>query len=407
MKYVILGASAAGINAAKTLREIDGNAEIVIASKDHKVYSRCILHHLISNKRTVEELSFIQDDFFEEYKINWIKGASAESIDIDNKRVILDNGTKESYDKLLIATGAKAFIPPVKNLREAKNIYVLRDIEDAVGICDKIKTELKVVIIGAGLVGMDAAVGLVERGIKPSIIEMADRILPLQLDMKAAEKYENSLKEHGAQIYTSVSVQEVLVDKNMNVSGALLSDGSKLDCNLIICTAGVRPNVEFINDDRVAIDRGIVINERCETTCKDIYGAGDVEGKGQIWPIAVKQAIVAAHNMAGKEKIMNDEFSFKNSMNFFGIQTISIGSVNPTDDTFNVDIIEYKDVYKKIVHKEGKIYGALFQGDTSYCGVYTQIIKNQFDVSHITKSLFDIDFSDFYGIKENGEFIYS
>ena len=138
MKYVILGASAAGINAIKVLRELDENAQIILISKDENIYSRCMLHHVISEHRTLQSLNFVENDFDKKYNVNWIKGCSISSIDIENKFVsILENDEKIPYDKLLIATGASSAMPPIKNLREANFVYGLRNIEDAYKIREK------------------------------------------------------------------------------------------------------------------------------------------------------------------------------------------------------------------------------------------------------------------------------
>ncbi len=165
MRYVILGASAAGVNCAKTIRELDKDANITMVSKDKYIYSRCMLHHIIADKKNIEELNFVDKRFSENYKINWIKNTKVERLDINKKKVILDNGESLEYDKLLIATGSSSFMPPVKNLREGKGIYGLRNIEDAIKIKEEAKNAKNVLVLGAGLVGIDTVVGLLEQNI--------------------------------------------------------------------------------------------------------------------------------------------------------------------------------------------------------------------------------------------------
>ena len=143
-----------------------------------------------------------------------------------------------------------------------------------------------------------------------------------------------------------------------------------------------------------------------KTNIENIYGAGDVTGRNPIWPTAVKEGIIAANNMLGKEMIMTDFFGSKNTMNFVGIATMSLGDTEPKDETYKVEVKIDGDNYKKIIHKDGKIYGALIQGDLSYAGVLTQLIKENIDISKVTKSIFDIDYADFFNMKENFEFIY-
>lgn len=406
MKYVIIGASAAGINAAKTLRELDKSSKIVIISKDTSVYSRCMLHHVISGHRNLEKITFEDEDFFSKNNIKWVKGIEVIDIAADKKEIILGNNTVEKYDKLLIATGASSFIPPVKNLREAKGVYSLRDYDDVLNIEEGIKDSKRAVILGAGLVGIDAAIGLMERGLKLSIVEMGDRILPLQLDKKGADRYQKLFKDKGIDIYTSVRLEEVILRKDGFVDKVKLSDGTSIECDMIVVAAGVRPNVGFIKNEQIKIDKGIVIDKNCRTSAADIYAAGDVTFTAPIWPIAVKQGSAAAYNMYGKEKLFDDTFALRNSMNFLGLESVSLGMVEPKLNRYTIDIIETEDVYKKIIHKDGIVYGAILIGDINYCGVLHQLIKHKINISNIDKNIFKIDYSDFFSIKQDGQYSY-
>ncbi|GIM29177.1 nitrate reductase subunit beta [Clostridium polyendosporum] len=406
MKYVIIGASAAGVNAAKTLRELDNSSEITVISKDTNVYSRCMLHHVIGGRRNLEKISFVDKDFFSKYRVTWIKNKSIIDINIDKRELVLEDNSAEKYDKLLIASGASSFIPPVKNLREAKRVYSLRDYDDVLNIEEGIKVSKKAVILGAGLVGIDAAIGLMERDISLSIVEMGDRILPLQLDKKAANRYQKLLKDKNIEIYTSVKLEEVILKEGGFVDKVKLSDGTEIECDMIVVAAGVRPNVGFIKNESIKIERGIVVDNTCSTSAKDVYAAGDVTFTAPIWPIAVKQGIVAAYNMTGHKKYLEDTFALRNSMNFLGLECVSLGIVEAPDNSYVVDIIETEDVYKKIIHKDGIVYGAILVGDISYCGVLQYIVKNKIDISNINKNIFKIDYSDFFSIKEDGQFKY-
>lgn len=406
MKYLILGASASGVNCAKTIRELDPHGEITMVSKDKNIYSRCMLHHVIGGTKNIKEINFVEEEFSENYKINWVKNTAAIQLNIQEKMVMIEDNRQIEYDKLLIATGASSFIPPVKNLREGKGIHGLRNIEDAFTIKEEAKNVKNVAVLGAGLVGIDAAIGLSELDLNISVIEMADRILPLQLDRKASARYEKLFQKEDMRIYTCVKAEEVMLDEDNRVKGIRLSDGRLIECEMIVVATGVRPNISFIMDKTIELDRGIVINNKCETNIKDIYAAGDVTGKSPIWPLAVKQGIVAAYNMTGSNKALDDLFSLRNSMNFLELQTVSLGIIEAPDESYNTSIEEYGDNYKKIIHKDGIIKGAIIQGDISYCGVLTHLIKNEINISNINKDIFDISYSDFFGVKEDGEYEY-
>ncbi|MDM0446271.1 FAD-dependent oxidoreductase [Clostridium perfringens] len=407
MRYIVVGASAAGISGAKTLRELDKDAEIILVSKDENVYSRCILHHYISGHRDIEALDFTDRDFFEKYNIEWKKGLEVKSID-DREHVIgLSNGESLKYDKILLATGASAFIPPVENLREAKNVVGLRNLEDAIKIKEEAEKVKNVVVLGAGLVGIDAIAGLVGKNLNVTLVEMGDRVLPIQLDKYASSKYEKRFEDAGIKLKLGVRAEKVLIDENKNPKALLINTGEEIPCELIIVATGVRPNVAFLKDSSIETDRfGLIINEKGETNARDVYGAGDITGRNPIWPTAVKEGIIAANNMVGNEIFMEDFFGSKNTMNFLGLTTMSLGIVNVPDDSYTEEIDISGENYKKIIHKDGKIYGAIIQGDLSYAGVLTQLIKEKIHVSKVKKPLFEIDYADFFNIKENLEYTY-
>lgn len=407
MRYVVIGASAAGISGAKTLRELDKDAEIILVSKDENVYSRCILHHYISNHRDVVALNFTGKNFFEENNINWIKGVEVKALNDDKQILELSNGETLAYDKLLVCSGASAFIPPVEGLREANNVVGLRNLDDAILIKEQAKTVKNVVVLGAGLVGIDAVSGLLGQGLNISLVEMANKVLPLQLDKHASDVYEKKFTEEGVSLKLGVKAEKLILDENNNPKALLLNTGEEVPCELVIVATGVRSNISFLENSSVECDRfGLIIDEKGQTNVNNIYGAGDVTGRNPIWPTAVKEGIIAAHNMLGKEMVMTDFFGSKNTMNFVGVATMSLGMVEPADDTYIVETKLEENNYKKIIHKDGKIYGAIIQGDLSYAGVLTQIIKENIDVSKVTKSLFDIDYADFFNIEKNFEFSY-
>ena len=407
MAYVIVGASASGINAARTLREHDKDAEIILVSKDDHVYSRCILHHFLDGRRDIEDLDFSPDNFFEMYKIKWIKGVEVIGIDIKEKLLKLSNEDNLMYDKVLLATGSSSFLPPIENLRSANNVIGLRNLDDAIKIKNIARKVKNVVILGAGLVGVDALAGLLDYNINITLIEMGDRLLPLQLDKYAANIYEERLKKEGVNLKFGVRAEKVIVDDENNPISIKLNTGEEVPCELIIACTGVRSNVGFLKDSGIECDKfGLIINAKGETNVRDVYGAGDITGRNPIWPTAVKEGMIAANNMVGKETFMEDYFGSKNTMNFCGVATMSLGMVVKPDESYEeITDIDGKD-YKKIIYKDGAIYGAIVQGDLSYVGVLTQLIKQKINVDRVKKPLFDIDYSDFFNETENLEFVY-
>lgn len=407
MAYVVVGASAAGINAAKTLREINKDIEIILVSKDEYVYSRCILHHFLDGRRNIDDLDFSPAEFFEKYDVKWIKGVEVTAIDTKEKKLKLDNGETLYYEKVLLATGASSFLPPIENLRTANNVIGLRNLDDAIRIKEIAPKVKNIIILGAGLVGVDAMAGLLDYDAKVTMIEMGDRILPLQLDRYAANVYIERLKEEGVDFRFNVRAEKVIVDENNNPVAIKLNTDEEVPGELIIACTGVRSNVGFLEGSGIECDKfGLIFNPKGETNVKDVYGAGDISGRNPIWPTAVKEGLIAANNMCNKDIYMEDFFGSKNTMNFCGVATMSLGTVIKPDDTYEEAVeIKGKD-YKKIIHKNGTIYGAIVQGDLSYVGVLTQLIKDKINIDRVKKPIFQIDYSDFFNEKENLEFVY-
>lgn len=407
MAYVVVGASAAGINAAKTLREINKDIEIILISKDEYVYSRCILHHFLDGRRDIEDLDFSPGEFFKKYDIKWMKGVEVTGIDTKEKKLKLDNGEDLPYEKVVLATGASSFLPPIENLRTANNVIGLRNLDDAIRIKEIAPKVKNIIILGAGLVGVDAMAGLLDYDAKVNMIEMGDRILPLQLDRYAANVYIERLKEEGVDFRFNVRAEKVIVDENNNPVAIKLNTDEEVPGELIIACTGVRSNVGFLEGSGIECDKfGLIFNPKGETNVKDVYGAGDISGRNPIWPTAVKEGLIAANNMCNKDIYMEDFFGSKNTMNFCGVATMSLGTVIKPDDTYEEAVeIKGKD-YKKIIHKNGTIYGAIVQGDLSYVGVLTQLIKDKINIDRVKKPIFQIDYSDFFNEKENLEFVY-
>lgn len=407
MRYVVLGASAAGVNGVRQLRKHCPEAEIILVSKDRAVYSRCILHHFLGGMRTKEELCFAEADFETKYRVDWRKGVCCTALKAGEKQVILSDGSSVTYDRLLIATGSHTFLPPVEGMRGIGGVYGFHNMDEVEMIKEKAVGAKHIAVMGGGLTGLDAAVGFLHIGKCVDLVEMEDRLLAKQLDGRSSRTYETAITEKGIRLHLGLGIKEVKSVEGM-VSALVLTDGTEIACDMLVVTAGVRPNIDFLEGSGVECDRsGLVIDGGGRTSVPDVYGAGDVTGRSPIWPAAVKQGMVAADNMAGRKTTMDDFFASKSTMNFLGIPTMSLGVPVAPDDTYTQEVEEKEGLYRKIIHRDGRIYGAILQGDLSYGGVLTQLIAHKIDVSKVRKPLFEIDYSDFFHTKDNFEFYYS
>lgn len=405
MKHVIIGAGAAGIQAAKTIRALMKDAEILVISTDTHVHSRCMLHKYLSHERDEKTLSFVPEDFFETNHISWIKDKTVTSIDTEASVVILQDGSKESYDRLLIATGAHSFIPPVGQFREANNVFGLRDLSDAQAIRPLADKAENILVVGSGLVGMDAAYAFLEQGKAVTVVEMAERILPLQLDEAAGDAYREKFESHGCRFLLGKKASETVMNADGAIEAVILDDGTRINCDLVIVAAGVRPAIECVQGSNIKAERFIEVNSHMETSCPHVYAAGDVAGLSGIWPNAMKQGETAAYNMCGTEKEYTDLYAMKNTMNFYGITTLSLGR-GVTEEGDEVIIHQDSKGYRRAILRDGKLDSILIQGDIDYSGIYQYVIKNKIDISSMKDKIFALSFSDFYGIDEKGKYQY-
>lgn len=376
MKFVVIGASAAGITVVQKLRECNPEAEITLISKDTEVYSRCILYHWLDESRTLEEMNFAGLDFDTRLRVQWMKGTVAVSVDTLNKTVHTDQNIEVPYDRLCIATGSHTNFPPVPGLREGKNIFGFRNLNDAEQIKETARNAKNIFIMGAGLVGIDVAAGLINFGKKIYLADMGSYMMPIQLDEYAAGVYQRLFEERGVTQFYGMGAREFVLDEQGNCCKVILQDGTEISVDLVINCAGVRPNVEFLKDSQIICDRyGLVIDEYGRTNIEDVFGAGDVTGRTPVWPAAVREGITAAYAMSGILKEETDYFTVKSSMHFLDVPTVSVGKVNGYDDSYKEIIRKSSDSYRKIVVKDGVIVGALLQGDISESGMFTEAVR--------------------------------
>jgi len=402
MKHLIIGAGAAGITAAKTIRELSPNDEIVLLSADEHVYSRCLLHHYISTHRSVAELSFVPADFFSENNIRWLSGVSVTGVDTASKQVSYDGGA-EPYDRLLIATGAQSAIPPIPGIKGTAGVYGFRDLPDAQAIAQGAGSAQNIVIIGAGLVGIDAAYGLVGMGKKPTVVELADDILYANLDSGAAEAYRTKFEEAGCVFRLGTKVASVQSDSSGSVCEVTLEGGESLPCDLLIVATSITPNAAWLEGSGVSVERGVVVDEFLMTSAEDVYAAGDVTGLAGTWPEAMSQGEVAARNMLGLRTVYSDGEPTRCTMNFFGIPTLSIGEFKGADGDTVVSRSS-KSQYEKMVLRGDVPVGVILQGDISRSGHWHHIIKHKISTKSIDKPIWKISFADAYSLDESGEY---
>lgn len=402
MKHVIIGASAAGLSAAKTIRSFRSNDEIIVISTDESIYSRVMLHKYIAGERDEKSLSFVPEDFFTANSIRWLPGVTVTGVDAVKKTVRFEGGS-ESFDRLLIATGAESIVPPVPNLAGAKNVLTLRSLPDAKAIRAALPGARNIVIVGGGLVGLEAAYALLQRGKKPVVVDVAQTILSVNLDAHAANVYQEKFEEAGCTFLLGRKVSEARRGASGLVESLVLDDGARLPCDMVIVAAGVMPAIAFLKESGIRCGRNVAVDKHLATNVDGVYAAGDVAGLSGIWPNAVKQGETAAKNMCGVPAVYSDTFALKNTVNFFGVPSVSVGVLKP-DPGDSVEIREDRNRYERVILRGGVAVGALLQGNIANAGFWQHLIKNRIDISGIPKPVWSLSYADFYGTEENGEY---
>ena len=312
-KIIIIGAHAAGTDAASAARKTDRSAEItVITNQKVAGYSPCGIPFVLGRHiSSFEDLIVFPPSYYQMMKIDLRLETTAKKINVEDKTVEIEdkNGKSEilQYDSLILATGAYPFVPPIKG-RERKGVFTLRTLEDGKRINQALEKAKSAVVIGAGLIGLEAAVSFVERGLKTTVVELLPQVCPAMLDKDTARLVQKHLEEKGLKVVTGKGVDEILGDDH--VSGVSVA-GEEIPADLVIVATGVRPNVQLAKEAGIAIGetRGIKTNMRMETSVKDVYAAGDCAESvnlitkrpmlSQLGTTAVRQGKVAGINAAG------------------------------------------------------------------------------------------------------------
>jgi len=369
-----------------------------------------MLHKFIGGSRNVAELSFIPTGFFEENNITWRPNKTVTGINTAERSVNFSCGKSGKigsvkYDRLLLATGSQSVIPPIEGLKPVPAVCTLRDLPDAKKIRMKAENARNIVIIGAGLVGLDAAYGLIEMGKNPVIIEMAHAVLPASLDMKAAAAYQTKFEDAGCRFILGNRVKGIDFNEYGTSGVITFENGDTLPVDMLIAATGVTPAVDFLKNGGIPYNRGVIVDKYL-AAAKDVYAAGDITGLSESWPSAITQGEVAALNMCGIKTEYDEVLARQNTVNFFNIPSLSVGQLDPGPGD-EVYIGEDRNRYQKVIIKNGVPVGITLQGDISRSGFWQHLIKNKVPINIDRKNPLQTSFADSYGLADNGEYLWN
>lgn len=382
MKYVIIGNSAAGIACVEGIRSADAEGEITIVSDEpFAAYGRPLISYYLLGATDRQRMLYRPADFYEKNKVRTLLGARAEKIDPAAQKIVLRGGGEVPYDKLLVATGSRPFEPPMEGIEGVKNKFNFMTLQDALSLEKVLSKRKNVLIIGAGLIGLKCLEGILERVKSVSVADMAGRILPSILDDAGAAVVRRELEGKGAKFYLSDSVAK------FEGNTAHLKSGKEISFDILVVAVGVRPNTELVKGAGGEVSRGVVTDEKQQTSLKNVYAAGDCAESFDITsgarkvlallPNAYRQGYTAGVNMAGGEAAFADAMPL-NAIGFFGSHVLTAGSYE--GESF---VQAEGDVYRKFFCKDGVLKGFILVNSPERAGIYTSLIRNKTPLSEV------------------------
>lgn len=390
--YLILGNGAAGISAAKAIRERDKTGSIVMVSNEpYPAYNRPMLTKSLVADLTPEQVAIEENSWYEENKIYQVLGRTIVSVDPVQKEVKLDDGTVLQYGRLVYALGSECFIPPIKG-HDMPEVIAIRRLSDTEKIASLLPDIRQAAVIGGGVLGLEAAWELKKAKCDVTVLEAAPQLMGRQLDESGSGMIKSVCESHGVKVYTGVQISEI--EGEGHVTGVKLSDGTVIPAQLVIVSAGVRPNTSLAKEAGIQVERSVVVDEHMRTNMEDIYSCGDcAEYDGinyGIWPQAIEEGKVAGANAAGEELVYK---TVPAALTFHGMNTAlyAIGDTGK-NPALIYKTVEMKDDSKKQYQKyyffNNRLCGVILIGDISRMAAMAEAVENKATFKKISGELF-------------------
>ena len=386
-QYVIIGNGVAAISCVEGIRSVDSDGKIIIISEEkHPTYCRPLISYYLEEKTDLERMKYRDDSFYKKTGCEVLYGRKAVKIDSSVKSVLLDDGTQIAYTSLCVAAGSSPFVPPFTGLDTVENKFSFMTLDDTLALEAAVNKDSRVLIIGAGLIGLKCAEGLAARVADITVCDLADRVLSSILDNECAAIVQKHLEKHGINFLLGDSAA------SFNGTVATMKSGKTVEFDVLVLAVGVRANTSLVSEIGGEVNRGIVVNTRMETSVPDIYAAGDcTEGNdisfGQnrvlaLLPNANLQGRCAGINMAGGEAVFDKAIPM-NSIGFFGLHIMTAGSYFKEDEGGELYEEKTPDSYKKLFMRDGYLTGFILIGETGRAGIYTSLIREKTPLSTI------------------------
>jgi nitrite reductase (NADH) large subunit len=386
-RYLIIGNGVAGARAAVKIREADPKGEIHIFTEEtYPFYYRVRFPEYVAGEVTIQNLTIHGKEFYQNKNISIHLEEPITEVHMQKKEVTSRKGNTYPYDVLLMATGGNAFVPPIKGT-EKKGVFTLRTMNDALSMKEFSGGVKQAILIGGGLVGLETGGALLRRGIKVAVIEYNPRILPRQMDPEGAKILQEKMESMGFSFFLNGQSEEILGRET--VERLRLKDGRTVEGQMVIISAGVRPNIKLAQAMGLETKNGILVNDRLETK-EGIFAAGDVaEHRGRvygIWPAAQRQGEIAGVNMAGGNSLYEGTV-VSNTLKVVGIDLTSAGDI---DAEGKLECVVKSDIekciYCKVAFKENKVVGCILLGEVKAKSEVLNAVAENIDVKQFRDS---------------------
>lgn len=396
-KLVMIGNGMAGI---RTIEEILERANdlydiTVIGKEPYPNYNRIMLSNILQNKMTVEETIMNPYEWYEEHGIELITNDPVIEVDRANQSVTTANGIEVSYDKLIFATGSKAFVIPVPG-STLPSVIGWRTIDDTEQMMNIAKTKKKAIVIGGGLLGLECARGLLDQGMEVTVLHLAEWLMEMQLDRKAGNMLKADLEKQGMKFEMQANTTEILGEDD--VEGVKLADGREIPADLVVMVVGIRPYTEVAKESGLDVNRGIVVNDVMQTSDSNVYAVGEcAEHNGKVYGLVAplyEQGKVLADHLTNKETNGYKGSTTFTSLKVSGCDLYSAGQIVENAEIKGIEIFNSVDNnYKKIFLKDGNVVGAVLYGDIDDGSRFYNMMKkvNPLKITHLYHCLLKVE----------------
>ncbi|HEY4343324.1 MAG TPA: nitrite reductase large subunit NirB [Parvibaculum sp.] len=390
---VVIGNGMAGMRTVEELLKLGGAAQYritVFGAEPHVNYNRIMLSSVLAGDKTMDDIVINTRDWYTENGIELVTGDAVAAIDREARIVTSVNGVSVHYDKLLIATGSRPLAPPIPGLG-LPGVCAFRDIADVDKMLDAARTQKRAVVIGGGLLGLEAAWGLKQRGMSVALVHLMPTLMERQLDAPAAQLLQRDLDRRGIAFFTEGQTEEITGIER--VEGVQLADGRFIPADLVVLAIGIRPNIDLAKACGLEVNRGIVVTDDMRTSDPDIFSVGEcVEHRGSVFGLVAPiwdQAKVCAARMAGDATALFAAQALSTMLKITGVDVFSAGALTAADEAD--DEITLRDdnrgMYKKVVLRDGKLVGAVLYGNVGDGQWYLQLMRDKTDLTDLRDRL--------------------